>query len=424
MPLVTTNAFHRLRFLDSLRALAALFVVIHHAAINYYEYVPKDPAGQAEFRFEGLKLVAFEFFRRGHFAVDLFIVLSGFSLMLSVLKTDYKLKGGAMVFFKRRIIRIIPTYYAAILLSMLLISTLIGDKTQTHWDISIPVDTFDIITHLLLVSDFFLSTAYSISHVFWSICVEFRIYLFFPIILSLWFKKGALTAISFSILISIIGLLVLGILKAFWSQDINTGQAGISPYIILFSLGMLAADLSVKAGKSQGSFRSLYKNKPLAILVPCVILSGVMLGSGGFLSKLESPGWLEYGVVYSHLKDIGIGILCSLFLFVVTLSATEEKKESALLATLNWKPLAFIGKFSYSLYLIHPVVLQVVSKFIVIPLHTDRFTSACILAAIGIISSLVISYIFFIFFERPFLNAGKKGSGKVIVKHATSDTAA
>ena len=66
-----------LGYLDSLRALAAIYVVMYHAI---YQIDPHHPVrtGAAG---------AFRSLFVGHYAVDLFIVLSGFCLMLPVARS-------------------------------------------------------------------------------------------------------------------------------------------------------------------------------------------------------------------------------------------------------------------------------------------------------------------------------------------------
>ena len=64
----------RLGYLDGLRGLAALYVVMHHSAFAFYT------ASEMPHRLRLLlKPLAY-----GHFSVDLFIVLSGYCLMLPV----------------------------------------------------------------------------------------------------------------------------------------------------------------------------------------------------------------------------------------------------------------------------------------------------------------------------------------------------
>ena len=151
-----------LDYLDGLRALAAVYVLLGHALlqVNFSHQRP------GVFARGFLSIFLF-----GHEAVDLFIVLSGFCLMLPVARGDGALRGGAWNFFQRRAWRIVPPYYAAMTLSLLLIWSCIGQKTGTHWDISIPVTGRSILTHLLLLQDA-LGDEASINHAFWSISVE------------------------------------------------------------------------------------------------------------------------------------------------------------------------------------------------------------------------------------------------------------
>src|SRR5215203_1884331 len=102
----------RLAFLDGLRGLAASYVVLHHAAL----LVP--PSGLT-----GPATVARFLLRHGHYAVAVFIVLSGYCLMLPVARDPLgRLPGGTLAFFGRRARRILPPYYAALVLCWALIA--------------------------------------------------------------------------------------------------------------------------------------------------------------------------------------------------------------------------------------------------------------------------------------------------------------
>ena len=72
----TNSAQSHLDFLDGLRACAALYVVFHHAALNLPEGSIAGPLNVALRKALG----------QGHYAVDVFIVLSGYCLMLPVLQ--------------------------------------------------------------------------------------------------------------------------------------------------------------------------------------------------------------------------------------------------------------------------------------------------------------------------------------------------
>ncbi|MDQ2798826.1 MAG: acyltransferase family protein, partial [Armatimonadota bacterium] len=103
----------RLEFLDGLRGLAALYVVLFHAFQTTTQVTASDTP----------TLDAALIWRIGHPAVSVFIVLSGFCLMLPVVRAGGgTLRGGVRDYLARRARRILPPYYAALLLSALFLA--------------------------------------------------------------------------------------------------------------------------------------------------------------------------------------------------------------------------------------------------------------------------------------------------------------
>ena len=88
-----------IEWLDSLRGLAALYVLISHIV---------NTAFRVEHGMSGVVLLLVAPFRYGHFAVGLFIVLSGYSLMLPVTLNNGELRKGALDFYWRRAKKILP----------------------------------------------------------------------------------------------------------------------------------------------------------------------------------------------------------------------------------------------------------------------------------------------------------------------------
>src|SRR4051812_37336407 len=86
-------------FLDGLRGLCCLYVVIHHAVQIYFQE-PCDPSAKF-FRL-------YPYLILGNYAVAAAITLSGFGLMLSALHNGGKLRGGLAGWFGRRIWRVVP----------------------------------------------------------------------------------------------------------------------------------------------------------------------------------------------------------------------------------------------------------------------------------------------------------------------------
>ncbi|MDB5138941.1 MAG: hypothetical protein JWR12_857 [Mucilaginibacter sp.] len=400
MALLQESKKHLL-FIDSLRALAAIYVVLHHASLQYYNF---------DNDLKGARKLSIKLFEYGHSAVDLFIVLSGFSLMLSVTKNNHRLKGGTLLFLKRRAIRILPTYYFATALSLLLIWLFIGEKTGTHWDLSLPVTFNSILTHLFLVHDFLSSTFPRINHSLWSISVEFRIYLFFPFLIWLWRKYGPLFALLTAVVLSLIGLGVLLVWHSYY-PDIMLNSAGVTPYLILFTLGMMAADLSFSTSATAVRARNYYANITLtkkAIIVAIYLIALVL-----FKSLFTLPFLLEKNV-HRHLQgdinDLFLGILFASILFICSIAKPSDKWAYQVVKTLNWQPLVFVGTFSYSLYLVHAPLLQVLTQYVLMPLHIDAFYSCWLLILFGTPLIILFSYFFFTLFERQFLTMRKKES--------------
>src|SRR5688572_10670209 len=105
-----TDPTRRLPFLDGLRGLASLYVLLfHQMTLTIY--------GHGELT--GVMKVLRAWFGEGHFSVVFFIVLSGFSLMLPLARGGVEtLRGKLAQFAFRRARRIMPPYYAALVLSI------------------------------------------------------------------------------------------------------------------------------------------------------------------------------------------------------------------------------------------------------------------------------------------------------------------
>ena len=403
--IVPKTSNHHLLYVDSLRALAAIYVVIHHAVLHYYPSI-KDLSAYPLTRTQS---ILFLFLKHGYYAVDLFIVLSGFSLMLSVIRNDYSIKEGMLKFVKRRIVRIIPPYYSAVLISLFLIRFFIGDKTGTQWDVSIPVSLVDIIRHILLIHDFYYSSFPRINDVLWSVAVEFRIYLFFPLLVYLWKEQGAIVALCSSVVISLAGTLAL-ICLGKWNTDINLTAPGVSPYIMLFATGMLAAEFSYSTRITTNHIKAQYNNLSFGkkIMAPIVVLVLFVLAKN-LLKNVQAP---NTAFIIKDLMDVLIGILFGFTLYFLSTAIQLKRNNYWVIKVLSWKPLAWVGTFSYSLYLIHSPVLQLISKFILAPIEMSTSIKSYLLIIIGTSSAIAISYIFHLLFERPFM--GLKSKPKII----------
>ena len=153
-------------FLDGMRGAAALYVVLFHLAtvlprqeLPFWAYAATEP------------------FTQGHIAVGIFIVLSGYLLMLPATRSDtFALRGGLKTFFARRGRRILPPYYAALLLSI----PPEWFKLHFHGE---TISIGSVVSHLFMVHNLRSDWVTTINGPLWSVAVECQIYIIFALLL-------------------------------------------------------------------------------------------------------------------------------------------------------------------------------------------------------------------------------------------------
>jgi peptidoglycan/LPS O-acetylase OafA/YrhL len=199
---------------------------LFHAAIGF-------PRGELEGPWRLMRrLLSF-----GHEAVAVFIVLSGYCLMLPVVRRGGdRLPRSVGNFIARRAFRILPPYYATIVLSLVLIATvpvLSRGGSGTIWDDSLPgLALAPILAHAFVLHNWFPEWAFQINGPLWSVATEWQIYFFFPwLLLPLWRRFGLVTAF---LVAAVVGYVPLAIVTA-------RASAAIPWYLALFALGMGAA---------------------------------------------------------------------------------------------------------------------------------------------------------------------------------------
>lgn len=256
--------------------------------------------------------------------------------------------------------------------SLILIWLLVGHKTGTHWDASLPVTAKGLAAHILLIQDIYSSA--QINHVFWSIAVEWQIYFVFPLLVLLWRRVGGLATTSGTVLLSLVGLHFLN----------HTVLAGVTPqYLGLFALGMLGAVIAYSTEDRWVLWRER---------MPWNVFMVVMAAIACLLCHMRKEWHADYFV--------GLTTICLLV-------SIARPGTNGMRTLLSARPLAFVGTFAYSIYLIHAPLLQVVWQYALHPLHLGAIVTFALLACVG--GPLIVggSYLFFLACERPFLTGRK-----------------
>ncbi|HVY25549.1 MAG TPA: acyltransferase [Polyangiaceae bacterium] len=364
--------------MDGIRALAASYVVLFHAVLGF---AGNDLSGRWR-----LLRGAFGF---GHEAVAVFIVLSGYCLMLPVVGADgYSLRGTLGSFFRRRARRILPPYFATLALSLLAIALLPPLRragTGTIWDDSLPAfEPRALLAHLVLLHNWLPDLAYRINGPLWSVASEWQIYFFFPLLLlPLWRRGGPGLTLGVAVLVGYTPLLLVR----------APSMAAIPWYLFLFTLGMIAASKSYGPAAAQGSA----PRSPWGSLAAASWLGCAAFGLGA--AKI----WFQLKPLTDALVG---GATAFTLIYLAELTARERTAAPARRHPLLWllesRPALAVGHFSYSLYLTHlPVVA--LCYFAIAGHGLSASAVALLTMATSLPSSLLVAYLFHLVFERRFM---------------------
>jgi peptidoglycan/LPS O-acetylase OafA/YrhL len=281
----------RLPYIDGLRAIAVLSVVVYHGW-KYSGDSGQTPLGRA--------------LQMGAHGVDLFFVLSGFCLAypyLSRVRAQGFARFAPAVFAAKRITRIVPPYWLALMVCVLL--GLFGVLPA-------PPPPLEILKQLVFLD----GNIHFVAGQFWTLPVEFRWYFLFPAALVAYVRAPRL---------------VLAAAVAAYILYDHSRMAGIPDFGALpaFLAGIWVADLQLK--------RSLLQR----LALPVFVLYGIMAFA------LEPNDTRQfYGV-----EPLGVGAA----LAFVALAGTFKPLRWLLSHPIFTK----IGAASYGIYLLHdPIVKQ------------------------------------------------------------------
>lgn len=360
MQMISSEKANNFKYIDALRGIAILMVIIVHSMQHGSVLMPK------------ILSILLSFGSRG---VQLFFVASAITLFLSLNRRTKIEKRPNTNFFVRRFFRIAPMYYIGIF--YYLFQDGFGERYWLGDEQTITIyNIFSNFTFLHGLNPYWIT---SLVPGGWSITVEMMFYFFVPIIFK--YIKNFSQAVNFLIFSLILKLLLQEILLnnqfgvldrllreylyLYFPSQLPVFAIGIVFYFIIFTQSKLS-DIRI------------YKIFFLMILV------GLQVGTN-----------LDILFVNHILFAIGFGIL--------TL-ALSKGKFNFLINTIT----VFLGKISYSLYLVHFAVIFWLEHFNLIDFH-HHYLINFILKLIVIVSiSSVISWITYQLIETKFQIIGKK----------------
>lgn len=366
-----TPARVRLEFLDGLRGLAALYVVLFHAV---FEMIGRPMQLWAKALTQSLGY--------GHYAVDVFIVLSGFCLMMPVVRAGQgRLPKGFGDYLRRRARRILPPYYIALALSAVVAAVSVF-KLHVGVTGASQFGTGPVLSHLLLVHNLDFGWTCAINGPLWSVATEWHIYFLFPLLLlPVWRTWGNLSVIVVGLAVGLTPFYLLPQGQNFWWAY---------PWFVgLFAMGMATAATALDASRRSAPAMRCFGSWQTAI---------------GFLALFVTVDKLNIVGQHVWLLDVLAGICtASLILYCARTSAEWQTRRSRLLQVLESPACMKLGAMSYSLYLIHyPLVRASLRLFQRQIRSTELLMAAQLLFAVTVIVGL--AYLFHLAFERRFMN--------------------
>jgi peptidoglycan/LPS O-acetylase OafA/YrhL len=304
-----------MKHLDTLRAFALLLVMVeHYGGSGLNEHIPIGA---------------------GSVGVGCFFTLSGFlitGILLESFDAHVESKRAVWLdFYARRLLRLMPAFYAVILALVLM-----GiEPIASSWP-----------WHAAYLTNVWIALGHP-DNVFWSLSVEEQFYLFWPFVIAFAPRRYLLHAIAALVVFSL--LFKLGVwLAGFNTRDVNRLLFG---NLILLGAGCALAVVSYRAGRANcldwytGHTARWFKFAAWTCLGAAVL-------SWWFFPK-------DGGLVRYFTNDL----LCGTFYAWAVLQAAMGVG-GALRQIFDNVVLQYIGRISYGLYLVHNWMPDVVQKFL------------------------------------------------------------
>ena len=319
----------RLSELDALRGIAALMVVFEHYTSRYNDFY---------------RPINFPFkFIYGHFGVQLFFLISGFVIFLTLNKTRHPLD-----FIISRFSRLYPVYWVSVLLTFTCITIFAAP------DPSFIPTLNEALINLTMLQRWLISGR-NLDGVYWTLAVELSFYaIMFTLYVTNLLKK-----------IEFLSIIYLGFIIS--TKIIENYFAITIPNVIKVTLLLDYGNLFI-AGIMFYKIINTPKKIHYFILLSCLLT--------------------EY---YLHSES---NILIAIY-FVIFYLFTQGK-----LKFISLKPLLFFGSISYSLYLTH----QVIGYILIDNLYRKGLDTPWLLLVIAISSSIALASLLRFYVEKPSQN--------------------
>ena len=346
--------------LNGLRAIAAIAVVITHVTLKLSEF-NLDPNIFGTFKDgkpKGLFLA--------NYGVSIFFVLSGFLITYLLLEEKMQTQIDIKKFYFRRILRIWPLYYFYLAVALITISVFgLGLNMNS---------LFYYIFYTANIPSILVTTIPLLAH-YWSLGVEEQFYLFWPWVI----KKG-----NKLILPIVAAITVLIGTKIFFHVFYPNSIVEMAIHITRFHCMMIGALGAILYKNNNQLFLKLTDNK-----IAQAVCWGIM-----FLIAINK----------FHFASVIDNELISVVAIILIIGQVNIKNR---IINLEIRVFDYLGKISYGIYVIHPLLIFLFSKLLFqldIPSPYKYFVVYLIILG----ATILMAHLSYTYFEKYFMGLKKR----------------
>ncbi|MEO8760803.1 MAG: acyltransferase [Bacteroidia bacterium] len=292
-------------------------------------------------------------FSFGSYGVHLFFVISGLVIPWSLFHSSYQIKNF-FKFFIKRLARLEPPYIVSVIIMLVVIGA--RKYSPAYNGNEVVVSTKQLLLHVGYLIPFFNGMTW-LNNVYWTLAIEFQYYIIIGLLYFLFVSKLFYVRYLAYILITVFPIIL--------------PYANFLPFWLpVFGIGILIF-----------LFKSNLITKTEFVLVSALFAVNILI-----------------------FNQLTAGVVSVLSEFVIIFAFNKSTKI-----------LAWLGKFSYSVYLMHAIVgaaaVNILSHY-----ATNFYTKVAIVIA-GAVVTFISSYCMYLFVEKP----SKKLSSKLAYRKQNAD---
>lgn len=355
---------NRLLGIQVLRGVAALMVALYHLSTQFAVNT-------------GHVLFA-NIFRHGYLGVDLFFIISGFIIFV-VHSKDIGQPHKFFTYIKKRIFRVMPGYWTLVLAKLVITGGVALSAQQL-------VQTFFLIP---LPKPLFINVS-------WTLSFEFLFYITFAMLI-----VGRQFFFAFVALLLIISLGVLYCEPPnLWPYAFVTFFK--THHLMLFLFGTIAGRVYL----TDAAMNPVSVPKARLVTLTCALIMFIFLVVATWLSNIEANALRlnanDTAVTsFSNASSYSVIFYSIPAAFIIYYTSFIEFRESGIL----FRSLLFLGKISYSFYLVHSYIIHYSFK---VPMFGQLAVHYPILMLIPIVVAVIVAFGLFRLVEQPAMNFANK----------------